>query len=63
MWCLFPYNHLLGGKLVCSLLLSPEIIKYYNTKYSHSASIIASCMSGEKITRNQDLVLLNTTRL
>lgn len=58
-----PYNHLLGGKLVCSLLLSPEITKYYNDKYSNSVSIIASCMSGRKIKRNQDLVLLNTTSL
>jgi len=58
-----PYNHLLGGKLVCSLLLSLEIIKYYKEKYSNSVSIIASCMSGKKIRRDQDLVLYNTTSL
>lgn len=58
-----PYNHLLGGKLVCALLLSPEIVKYYKAKYTTSLSIIASSMSGKKVRRDQDLVLLNTTSL
>ena len=58
-----PYSHLLGGKLVCTLLLSPEVIKYYRKKYSNSVSIIASCMSGKKVKRIQDLVLYNTTSL
>jgi hypothetical protein len=58
-----PYNALLGGKLVCSLLASPEVTKYYKNKYRDSASIIASSMHGKKIFRKQDLVLLGTTSL
>lgn len=58
-----PYNHLLGGKLVCTLLLSPEVVKFYRSKYSDSVSIIASCMSGKKVKRKQDLVLYCTTSL
>lgn len=58
-----PYNALLGGKLVCSLLTSPEITQYYKNKYNKSVSIIASSMHGKKIFRKQDLVLLGTTSL
>lgn len=58
-----PYNHILGGKLVCSLLTSSEITKYYKQKYKESVSIIASSMAGKKLKRTQDLVLLGTTSL
>jgi hypothetical protein len=58
-----PYNHLLGGKLVCMMLTSPEIINYYNNKYGQAISLIASSMSGKPVTRKPQLVLLCTTSL
>ncbi len=58
-----PYNHLLGGKLVCLLLTSPEITKYYGEKYKDAISLIASSMSGKPIKRKPQLVLLGTTSL
>lgn len=58
-----PYNHLLGGKLVCMLLMSPEINQYYNEKYSNAISLIASSMSGKAVVRKPQLVMLGTTSL
>jgi len=58
-----PYNHLLGGKLVCMLLASPEIVKYYNSKYEDAQSIIASSMQAKAVVRKPQLVLLGTTSL
>lgn len=58
-----PYNHLIGGKLVCMLLCSPEMTQYYNERYSEQTSIIASGMKGESVTRKPNLVLLCTTSL
>ena len=58
-----PYNSLLGGKLVCMLLTSPEIVKYYSKKYSHTPSLIASSMTGKELIRKPQLVLLGTTSL
>lgn len=58
-----PYNHLLGGKLVCMLLASPEVVNFYNKKYEQSISLIASSMGGKPITRKPNLVLLGTTSL
>jgi hypothetical protein len=58
-----PYNHILSGKLVCMLLASPEVTKYYKSKYSDSQSIIASSMKGKPVRRKQDLVFLGTTSL
>ena len=58
-----PYNHLLGGKLVCMLLMSPEINQYYNKKYSSASSLIASSMSGKGVIRDPSLVVLGTTSL
>lgn len=58
-----PYNHLLGGKLVCMMLTSPEIVKYYNDKYSDYISLIASSMNGKATVRKPQLVLLGTTSL
>lgn len=58
-----PYNHLLGGKLVCMMLMSPEINQYYNKKYNNAISLIASSMSGKAVTRKPQLVLLGTTSL
>lgn len=58
-----PYNHLLGGKLVCMMLTSPELTQYYNKKYSEYVSLIASSMSGKAIVRKPQLVMLGTTSL
>jgi hypothetical protein len=58
-----PYNHLLGGKLVCMMLMSPEINQYYDQKYSDAISLIASSMSGKAVIRKPQLVLLGTTSL
>ena len=58
-----PYNPLLGGKLVCMILTSPEVVKFYRARYSKQASIIASSMKGERVIRTPKLVLLATTSL
>ncbi|MDB5143418.1 MAG: hypothetical protein JWQ66_2131 [Mucilaginibacter sp.] len=58
-----PYNHLLGGKLVCMLLTSPEVVNFYNDKYGRAISLIASSMSGKAVVRRPQLVLLCTTSL
>lgn len=58
-----PYNTLLGGKLVCLLLTSPEVIDYYNHKYSRRESVIASSMAGKPIVRKPKLSFLATTSL
>lgn len=58
-----PYTHLLGGKLVSLLLLSPEVRLEYARRYSASPSVIASAMKGEPVVRRPELVLLCTTGL
>jgi hypothetical protein len=58
-----PYTHLLGGKLVCSLLFSPEIVRAYSRRYLGHESIIASSMKGAAVCRPPRLVLLGTTSL
>lgn len=58
-----PYNSLLGGKLVCMLLCSPEVTHYYRRRYSGQVSYIASSMKGEPVVRDANLVLLCTTSL
>lgn len=58
-----PYNAILGGKLVCHLLCSPEVVKEYARKYRDYPSIIASGMRGSRVTRKPQLVLLCTTSL
>lgn len=37
-----PYNHLLGGKLVAMLMLSPQIAADYQKRYGNEPSIISS---------------------
>lgn len=58
-----PYSHLLGGKLVCLLLCSQEVVKYYAKRYRSQASVIASSMRGKPVRRRSKLVLLCTTSL
>lgn len=58
-----PYNLLLGGKLVCLMLTSPEVVQFYRTRYGEQHSIIASSMKGAAVVRPPNLVLLATTSL
>lgn len=58
-----PYNTILGGKLVCTLLCSPEIVKFYRERYGAQESVIASSMKGRAVVRAPNLVLLATTSL
>jgi len=58
-----PYNLLLGGKLVCLLLCSPEIVNEYERRYQNQTSLIASGMRGAAVQRKAQLVLLCTTSL
>lgn len=58
-----PYNVLLGGKLICLLLSSPEIVVAYGKRYQEQASVIASSMKGAKVIRPPKLVLICTTSL
>ncbi len=58
-----PYNILLGGKLICMLLCSSEVVRFYNARYSEHESVIASSMAGRSVVRHPKLVLLGTTSL
>jgi hypothetical protein len=58
-----PYNAVLGGKLVCLLLCSPEVVRFYRSRYGQQSSIIASSMKGKSVVRPPNLVLLATTSL
>jgi hypothetical protein len=58
-----PYNLLLGGKLVCLMLSSPEVVQFYRARYGKQASIIASSMKGASVVRSPNLVLFATTSL
>jgi len=58
-----PYNHLLGGKLVCFLMMSPRVVNDYNERYAGMVSIIASKMAGRPIVKDPSLVFLGTTSL
>jgi hypothetical protein len=58
-----PYNALLGGKLVCTLLCSPELTQRYRHRYKDQTSIIASAIRGKRVSKVPKLVLLCTTSL
>jgi Domain of unknown function (DUF4338) len=58
-----PYNTLLGGKLVCLLLGSPQLVKFYRKRYGAQSSVIASSIKGRAVQRPPNLVLLATTSL
>lgn len=58
-----PYNTLLGGKLVCMLLCSPEVVREYRGRYGGQESLIASSMRGRSVRREAKLTLLCTTSL
>jgi hypothetical protein len=58
-----PYNAILGGKLICHLLCSPEVVQAYKQRYQQQVSVIASGMRGTEVRRAPKLVLLCTTSL
>lgn len=58
-----PYNHLLGGKLVALLLLSPEVADDYRRRYGDRPSIISSQLKNAGRTKDCTLAWLNTTSL
>ena len=58
-----PYNHLLGGKLACLMMASPQVRRDYATRYDDGQSIIASQMAGRPIVKEPCLVFLGTTSL
>lgn len=58
-----PYNSILGGKLICYLLCSPEVVRQYEKRYGQQTSLIASSMCGKAVKRPAELVLLCTTSL
>jgi hypothetical protein len=58
-----PYNAILGGKLTCLLMGSPEVVRAYAKKYADHVSLIASGMKGKTVQRIPRLVLLCTTSL
>lgn len=58
-----PYSHLLGGKLVSLLLLSPEIADDYRRRYGERASIISSQLKNAARTKDTTVAWLNTTSL
>ena len=58
-----PYNPILGGKLVCQLLCSPEVVHAYRERYRNQVSVIASSMAAKEVRRDPQLVLMATTSL
>ncbi|MFY9512939.1 MAG: Druantia anti-phage system protein DruA [Rubrivivax sp.] len=58
-----PYNHLLGGKLVCLMMASPRVVNDYTERYSGMVSVIASQMAGRPISKEPHLAFLGTTSL
>lgn len=58
-----PYNHVLGGKLVSMLAVSPSVVRIYQDRYSSYASEIASSLAGRSVRRRSNLVFVGTTSL
>lgn len=58
-----PYNYLLGGKLVCLMMMSPKLVRDYRERYKDVVSIIASQMAGRPIVKEPHLAFLGTTSL
>jgi hypothetical protein len=58
-----PYNHILGGKLACLMMLSPRVRRDYADRYRGMHSIIASQMGGKLISKPASLTFLGTSSL
>lgn len=59
----FPYNQLIGGKLVALLMGSKEVGDFFNSKYGSSENEIATKMAGRPIRKKSTLRCLTTTSL
>jgi len=59
----FPYNHLIGGKLVALLMTSAEARDIFNEKYRNSDSLIAQKMAGRTLRKRSNLRCLTTTSI
>ena len=58
-----PYNHILGGKLVALLLLSPQVAADNNRRYGNEPAIIRSQLKNAPVVPDNTLVWLGTTSL
>jgi hypothetical protein len=58
-----PYNHILGGKLVSLLMLSPQVADDYWRRYGGEPAIISSMMKNTRVVPDSRLVFLGTTSL
>ena len=62
-----PYNEILGGKLIATLMASQEVRELFRSRYHakkyRSAAIIASSNKGEPVYRDANLMCLTTTSL
>jgi hypothetical protein len=58
-----PYNHILGGKLVSLLMLSPQVADDYRRRYGAEPAIISSMMKNARVVPDSRLVFLGTTSL
>jgi hypothetical protein len=58
-----PYNHILGGKLVSLLMLSPQVADDYRRRYADQPAIIGSMMKNARVVPDNRLVFLGTTSL
>jgi hypothetical protein len=58
-----PYTHLLGGKLVALLLLSPQVAADYRARYGSEPTIIRSQLKNAPVIPDNTLVWLGTTSL
>jgi|SRR5579859_885963 len=58
-----PYTHLLGGKLVALLLLSPQVATDYRARYGSEPTIIRSQLKNAPVIPDNTLVWLGTTSL
>ena len=58
-----PYREVLGGKLTAMLMLSREVVRDFEEKYSGRVSLIASSLAGHPIYRSTRLALITTSSL
>ena len=58
-----PYNHILGGKLIALLLLSPQVAADNNRRYGNEPAIIRSQLKNTRVVPDNTIVWLGTTSL
>lgn len=60
---IYPYNLLIGGKLVALLMASKEVYDMFSKKYDNAENEISSKISGRSIKTKPDLKCIVTTSL